>query len=179
MEFEPRTMGQKVCNIECAIAFGRKEKAKAQRLSDKKRRESLKSNRELADEAQRAFNRYIRVRDRGRGCISCGKKNAGQYHAGHYRTVKAAPQLRFDVRGCHAQCAQCNNFDSGNVVEYRIRLVERLGAEVVERLECTNHQPNFSADYLRRLKAVFSRRARHLERLRLRIQQRDRLNASY
>jgi isocitrate dehydrogenase kinase/phosphatase len=55
---------------------------------------------------------------------------------------------------------------SGNVVEYRIRLVNQIGAARVEALEQSNEARTFDIDYLRRVKRIFSRRARHYKRLR-------------
>jgi isocitrate dehydrogenase kinase/phosphatase len=55
---------------------------------------------------------------------------------------------------------------SGNVVEYRIRLVDKIGQERVEGLEQSNKVRTFDIDYLKRVKRIFSRRARHYKRLR-------------
>ena len=122
----------------------------------------------LTDEralTQKAFNSYIRKRDEGRGCISCGIKT-GQMDAGHYRTRAAAPQLSYDVRNVHLQCRQCNTMKSGNLVPYRAALVERIGEASVEALECNNERAGFTVDYLKRLRSVFNERTRHLDRIR-------------
>jgi hypothetical protein len=55
---------------------------------------------------------------------------------------------------------------SGNVVEYRIRLVGKIGPGRVESLEHSNEARTFSIDYLKRVKRIFARRARHYKKLR-------------
>jgi hypothetical protein len=49
---------------------------------------------------------------------------------------------------------------SGNLIEYRIRLVKSIGSERVEWLETNNELANTSHDYLRRVKKIFNKRAR-------------------
>jgi isocitrate dehydrogenase kinase/phosphatase len=55
---------------------------------------------------------------------------------------------------------------SGNVVEYRIALVGKIGAERVSWLEYDNDCRTFDIEYLKRVKRIFSRRARHYKKLR-------------
>lgn len=86
-------------------------------------------------EAQTQFNKFIRLRDRLEPCISCGRHHEGQYHAGHYRSVGACPELRFDEDNCHKQCSVCNNHLSANLIEYRINLIKKIGQKGVDRLE--------------------------------------------
>ncbi|MBN0856195.1 recombination protein NinG, partial [Pseudomonas aeruginosa] len=49
---------------------------------------------------------------------------------------------------------------SGNAVEYRIHLIERIGLDRVERLEADNELRRFDIPYLQRIKSIFTRRAR-------------------
>ncbi|STQ10931.1 NinG-like phage protein [Enterobacter cloacae] len=60
---------------------------------------------------------------------------------------------------------------SGNAVEYRIRLIERIGQERVERLESDNDPRRFDIPYLQRIKSIFTRKARALEKRRARRQE--------
>ena len=167
--FTPTRPLQRVCSMECAIVDTRAKRTEAQRKENRIRRERIKTTTELASEAQTAFNRYIRVRDSHRACISCGQPaSLGQRHASHYRSRAAASQLRFNTYNVHASCAQCNSSKSGNIVEYRKALIHRIGQERVEWLENNHDKVKWDADYLRRLKRVFAKRARHTERLRAR-----------
>ncbi|MDH2997203.1 NinG recombination protein [Pasteurellaceae bacterium LFhippo2] len=143
---------QQVCSVKCAMAVGkrkaeekRRKKEKADRLADRKRmkerKERLKSRREHLADLQKVFNQFIRLRDKDEPCISCGRYHQGQWHAGHYRTVGACPELRFEELNVHKQCSVCNNHLSGNLIEYRINLIEKIGLENVEWLERKDHPP--------------------------------------
>jgi len=140
--------------------------AKARDLSQRK--EKLKTRSEWMSEAQSAFNTYIRVRD-GNNCISCGANShdriGGGVDAGHYRSRGAAGHLRFNLLNCHSQCKKCNRYLSGNVADYRIGLVNKIGVQLVEKLEHDNSQRSFDIEYIKRVKAIFSKRARLYKRL--------------
>ncbi|MGD1502665.1 recombination protein NinG [Vibrio harveyi] len=86
-----------------------------------------------AKKAQEKFNRFIVIRDTGKPCISCGRYLP--LTCGHFRSVGACPELRFDEENAYGQCVECNGNKSGNVAEYRIQLIEKIGLERVERLE--------------------------------------------
>lgn len=187
-EYIPRSSLQKVChNYKCAIAFNKqrdaeiaaREQRKREREQSadlKQRREALKTRAEWEKEAQAAFNRYIRMRDMYQECISHPGKlisnsnyiTGSAVDASHYRSRGAASHLRFNVFNVHSACTRCNRQLSGNAVEYRIRLIERIGLERVERLEADNEPRKFDIDYLKRVKSIFTRRARHYEKLRKR-----------
>jgi hypothetical protein len=59
---------------------------------------------------------------------------------------------------------QCNSHLSGNILEYRIRLVEQKGQAFVEWLESQNGSRRYDIEYLKRLKAVFRKRANRLKK---------------
>lgn len=131
-------------------------------------KESLKTASDYVKEAQTAFNAYIRTRDRGKPCISCGcpqgdTVQGGKFDAGHYRSRGSAGHLRFNTINCWAQCVKCNRYLSGNVVEYRKGLVQRVGLERVCKLENDNSQLKFTIDYLKRVKKIFNYRRKLYE----------------
>lgn len=170
-KFEPFNSLQVACSPACALKIGKKQaakkaddKTKEQRKWVREQKQKLKGRSEHLKEAQQAFNAYIRERDRHRPCISCGTWSAGQFHAGHYRTTKAAPELRFEELNCHKQCAQCNNFDSGNIVEYRISLIQRIGQEAVDWLEGPHEPKKYTIDDLKAIKAKYRAMKRELEK---------------
>lgn len=187
-EYTPRSSLQKVChNYRCAIAFNKKrdeelaarENRKQERIHRddlRQRREKLKGLAEWEKEAQAAFNRYIRWRDFGKDCAShdgplisnSNYLTGSAVDASHYRSRGAASHLRFNVFNVHSACTRCNRQLSGNAVEFRIRLIQRIGIERVERLEADNTPRKFDIEYLKRIKAIFTRRARHYEKLRKR-----------
>ena len=156
-----------------------KEAEKAGRKRRKAKRESLKSKSQWDKEAQSAFNRYIRISDEGKPCVSCGNPLIGKSNyltgsaidASHYRSRGAASHLKFNTFNVHSACTRCNRQLSGNAVEYRIRLIDRIGLERVERLESNNEPRRFDIPYLKRIKSIFTRKARSLEKRRARQQE--------
>ncbi|MBJ8938548.1 recombination protein NinG [Citrobacter koseri] len=163
------------------LAADRKRKLETQqeRRSLKVRKDALKSKSQWDKEAQAAFNRYIRIRDEGKPCVSCGSPLTGKSNyltgsaidASHYRSRGAASHLKFNVFNVNSACTRCNRQLSGNVVEYRIRLIERIGLERVERLEADNEPRRFDIPYLQRIKSIFTRKSRELEKRRARRQE--------
>lgn len=178
-EFAPWRPGVPTCGEEsCMHAYAlsvaeksaakrAKEAAKAEREKTKARKEKIKKRSEWAADAQKEFNAWIRARDfaAGYGCISCGTKADVQYAAGHYRTVAAAPHLRYSEDNVHLQCNKnCNSAKAGNVVEYRINLVKRIGLARVEALENDNTPKKYSIDELRAIRDEYRAKLRELLR---------------
>lgn len=167
-EYMPRATTQTACSALCALNLIAKKKiavadkqSKQERKADNEKREALKSRREVLNDAQRIFNKFIRLRDELQPCISCGE-HRNTYDAGHYRSVGAAPQLRFNEDNCHKQCVHCNQHKSGNAIEYRIGLVKRIGAKRVEALECDNQTIKWSSEDGRQIKAQYQDKIKQL-----------------
>lgn len=139
-KFMPMRPLQSVCSPMCAVKAAQTLRMKQERKELREAKQRIKSRAEWLKEAQSEFNRYIRLRDAHLPCISCGRFHGGQYHAGHYRTVGSAPELRFSELNVHKQCAPCNNHLSGNIVNYRIQLLQKIGEENLEWLE-GKHEP--------------------------------------
>lgn len=154
-EFRPARPLQRACSLKCAIELGQQAVKRKDRRERRERLVAIRSRRDWARLAQSTFNAYIRARDYGKGCVSCGRSTGAKINAGHYRTVGAAPQLRFDESNCHAQCEHCNRYKSGNLVEYRVRLVERIGSSELERLESDNGIRRFTIDELKAVIATY------------------------
>ena len=97
---------------------------------------------ELKKKAQLYFNKYIRLRDcdeNGYGnCISCGKLivfGTENFHACHFYNTKNYDAMRYNEENCWGGCKKCNYFMSGNLLEYRKRLVKKIGIERVNELD--------------------------------------------
>ena len=136
-KYVPDRENQLVCSFECGIPYGRELARKARERAQRARKTAFRDNdRALqAKLAQKSFNAYIRERDAGLPCVSCGRMHEGQWHAGHYRPTGNNSALRFNEINCHRQCAPCNAHKSGNLSEYRIELIQRIGIDLVEWLE--------------------------------------------
>ena len=169
--FEPTRPMQSVCGHGCALTMAsnkRQKDAKAAQTAEKKadraKREKLKSRADWAREAQTAFNGFIRARDHGQPCISCGRHHEGQNHAGHYRSVGAAPELRFIELNVHKQCQPCNTHKSGNIGAYRPRLIQKIGIEAVQWIEGPHQPKHYSIEDLREIKSKYAEAARMLKK---------------
>jgi len=97
-------------------------------------KEKMKTKSQWLGDLQKVFNQYIRLRDRNKPCISCGRSLTGKYDAGHFFSVGAYPNLRFDEDNVHGQCVECNQHRHGNIGEYSIRLPQRIGQDRFNRL---------------------------------------------
>lgn len=176
--YEKKRVGQAACSLLCAVAYVRVQKLKKARAEDAQKRRAERAKKaalkcrletvpELTKKAQTAFNRYIRLRDAGRPCISCGRplgSEPNSYDAGHYRSIGAASHLRFDENNVHGQCKQCNRYLSGNAVAYRSGLIGRIGLVAVEALEADNAPRKWDKDGLRELEKTYKAKAKELER---------------
>lgn len=82
------------------------------------------------------FSIFIRRRDctpYGR-CVSCGKVITFETcDAGHFY-VRSIMSLRYDEDNVNAQCRHCNRFLEGLAMEYKTRLIEKIGEKKVEML---------------------------------------------
>ncbi|AQW68359.1 recombination protein NinG [Pseudomonas parafulva] len=176
--FHPTMTTQRVCSPTCALAMAKDPKlqkvaakaiTKQKRQDLQERREKLKTKGEHLREAQAAFNAYIRERDRlaGYACISSGRPldwNGNAVDAGHYRSTGAAPHLRFDENNCHAQSKHDNRYLSGNVAEYRLGLIQRIGLAAVEALEADQAPRRYTIEDLQDIKALYRQKLRDLKR---------------
>ena len=168
-EYSRTRVGQKVCSPACAISLA---VANTKKLAESKTRSELtagrnrlKSRSDWLKEAQAVFNLYIRLRDYGEPCISCGRHHSGQYHAGHYLSVGARPELRFEEWNVHKQCSVCNNHLSGNIVLYRNGLAKKSGIDVVEWLEGPHESKHYSVDDIKEIIAVYKKKVKEYKAL--------------
>ena len=139
-KFEPKYNSvQMVCSPKCAINYSKQleenKKAKEWIKRKKKMSNEIKTRSEHLKELQTIFNKFIRLRDKDKPCISCNKPLKEKYDAGHYRSVGSTPELRFNEDNVHGQCVYCNQHLHGNLIEYRKGLKKRIGEEKVLLLE--------------------------------------------
>lgn len=180
--FHPVRSEQYVCSYECACVHGKAAndaaKAEKQRKEKKHRLEEERADRQRRAErrmavkplsyfikqAQHAFNEFIRYRDRDLPCISCGRHHDGQYHAGHFRTTGASPELRFDEDNCHKQCSACNNHLSGNLTAYRPALIAKIGQARFDALMGPHALPKWTRDDYIRIRDEYRAKLRDLKK---------------
>ena len=169
----PRSSFQKTCdNPKCA--FKKVDRDKAKKEAEKRakaaretreRKEALKTRGDHLKEAQREFNKFIRLLEDDKPCFSCGKHRQS-YDAGHFKTVKARPDLRFCQSACHKQCVYCNQHLSGNLHAYREAM------EIVYGIEFTDHLENgprgysgWSIEEIKEIKQFYKEEAKIIKRI--------------
>lgn len=167
-QFTPFNSLAVACSTECAISYARKQTAahemRIKRIEAKKEKERKAKDRQqkadfrktdvkwLKAKAEFYCNKYIRLRDAGNGCISCGTKKPDiVYAAGHFIPVGRCIALRYDERNIHLQCnSYCNMHLSGNLTAYESALRRDLGDDVVDWLKGPHEPVRYRAeDYLR------------------------------
>lgn len=170
--FVPQRLGQAVCSPKCGLAIkdvnqakARKSLAQVGRAEIRVRKEKLKGRADHLKGTQRAFNAWIRARDAGQPCISCGTTADVQYCAGHYRTTAAAPELRFEPLNVNLQCNRnCNMGKSGNLLGYRPGLIQKIGIEAVEWLEGPHEAKKYTVDELKAMTADYRAKTKELKK---------------
>lgn len=100
-------------------------------------------------------NLYVRLRDLTKlpsgkiygKCISCGRvwnvelfsdqsiMNGKQWHAGHYFREDRYESTAHNSNNIWLQCSKCNRYLSGNLSEYKINLIKKIGKEQFDKLE--------------------------------------------
>lgn len=160
--FTPSRPLQEACTPRCAIDLVRIKDEKKRRQKDRERLRDLQPLSHWLQATQRVFNNYIRLRDKDKPCVSCGTTEALSWHAGHYRTTKAASQLRFNEDNCSKQCSRCNVHFSGNIEEYRKELVNRIGEERVQALENNKDLADYTPEKLAEIRKTYRRKINEL-----------------
>ncbi len=102
----------------------------AAKVQDKDRK---KLGRKIQD-TQDLFNKYIRLRDKGKPCISEGIPYKSDFEAGHCFPVSTYAGLRFDFDNCHGQSVLGNRHKDGNQSDYLTNLPGRIGEERTKAL---------------------------------------------
>lgn len=164
MPFKPL---QHACSIDCAVIVGREKEiaktVKVDRLDRKVRKAALMTKADYAKLAQTAVNAFVRARDSDLPCISCGRHHRGQYHAGHFLSVGAHPELRFEPLNIHKQCKPCNVDLHGNVLNYEVNLIAKVGVEVVAWLRGPHDAKHYTIDDLKNIRAEYKEKLKQLQ----------------
>lgn len=137
--FTPYKTTQKVCNYKCAIVYSNEQmKIQAKRKARAERKEYYQQSMTLSDwkkKVQTVFNKYIRLRDVQKGCISCGTPLQNRkFDAGHFYPT-TYEGIRFHEDNVHGQCVPCNRERHGNIHEYRKRIIDRISNDELHWLD--------------------------------------------
>lgn len=115
-------------------AYGRDTKGKKRKT---KKQKNAMSRTEWYSKLQVLVNQYVvNVRDKLKPCCTCGTTKPNiKYDAGHCFTVKARPDIRFNLKNIHKQCSvQCNQHGSGVRLEYEKFIIKKYGQEQWNKL---------------------------------------------
>ena len=69
-------------------------------------------------------------------CITCGTpKHWKEIHAGHFQHASKGSLVSYDDRNIHPQCAGCNTYRGGMLIEYTLFIQDKFGTEVIDELK--------------------------------------------
>lgn len=88
----------------------------------------------LIQQTQKLVNKYVRLRDRGKNCISQLIPYKDDFDAGHCFPVKGYEGLRFDLDNIHGQSINANRFLEGDHINYLVNLPTRIGEQRTREL---------------------------------------------
>jgi len=164
------------CSPECgtvmALAKIDKQRAATAKAERKDRQEKLARFKRKADhvaDCQKAFNAWVRFRDRFEPCIDCGKHSSGDaltggaYDAGHYLSRGSHPHLRFDERNVFKQLKGCNRPGGTTAASFRAGVVARIGLAAVEALEADQESKHYTVDDLIAMTAHYKKLLKELK----------------
>ena len=141
-KFEPKYFLQKTClNAACLIEWKNRIRDKEWKAEKKVLKDKLKTYSDHVKELQVIVNKYVRLRDKDKGCISCGTTLIGKFDAGHYYSAGGNPELRFNTDNIHGQCVYCNQHRHGALLDYTERLPNRIGLCRFEELKKLRGKP--------------------------------------
>lgn len=101
-------------------------------IQEKKDRKKLGG---LLANVRNIVHEYIRLRDKGKPCISCGIPYKSDFQAGHFYKAELYSTLKFNEFNIHGQCQLCNLRKEGNLNEYDQNLPNRIGQDAYELLK--------------------------------------------
>ena len=179
------------CSVDCAILHTNmkaekklkrdiKFAEKVARFDLKRRKEKLKSKNDWKKDLQAIFNKFIRIRDKGHNCISCGKSEAElkiNHHismvCGHYLSVGARPELRYTEFNASLQCTRCNGgagkygkFNGKGLTvtqDYRVNLIAKIGQANVDILEGPHKPLKLDMDQIKVRISEYKQKIKELE----------------
>jgi hypothetical protein len=166
-EFMPSRPMQKVCSPLCASRLVRTLK-KTEREQTRARKEAIQTIPQLKAVARQWFNKYIRLRDREKGCYVCLQpfpvgQLGGDFDAGHVRSTGSADHLRYTEDNCFGECKACNSSWGATQEQKEAGAIRRIGAERWAAVRNDNSTVKWTRDFLRGLIAHYKTKCKELE----------------
>lgn len=130
-KFTPKNPLALVCDYKCSLTYAnlhlKKTELKKAKLKKAENKEKLKDLENLSywnNLLQKDINKIVRLIDVGCPCISSGRKYRSDDQAGHMYSIGSTPSLRFNLLNLWSQSITDNMHLSGNLLNYRQRLVD-------------------------------------------------------
>jgi hypothetical protein len=163
-KFEPIRFNMKYClKDECVRVWVESEKAKQWKKTKAKAKQDLMTLSDYLKLTQQVFNKWINLRDKGLPCISCAKPITGRVNASHFWNANNHYNVRFNEDNVHSSCITCNQFLSGNLLEYRTRLISKIGIERFNILEAESKETRkFTKDELKEIINTYKEKIKQL-----------------
>ena len=159
-KFVAKFFNQKFCMndekcVDASIQYARDKvklnKSKEWQKEKRTLKTALKTLTQLEAEAKKSFQKFIRLRDKDKPCISCAIQWTDLWDGGHYKKAEIYSGVIFNEMNCHKQCRKCNRFLNGNELNYRQGLITRYGidyANEIEQLANGTRQLKFTREQL-------------------------------
>jgi hypothetical protein len=128
-------------------------------MMSKKKLPSIKS---LRNKAWKLMSEHVRtsniIGDGFNKCVTCGcLRHYKEMHAGHFIHASKGSLVSYDPRNIHPQCAGCNTYRGGMLIEYTLFIQESYSTETVMELKQLKQsimkRPDFM-EVIERLKVV-------------------------
>lgn len=144
-------------------------RAKVERAEFRRRKEAIKTIADLIEDAQREFNRFIRLRDADKPCFDCGKpyepqRVGGSIDAGHLRSRGAATHLRFTETNVFGQRKNCNRPGGATEEAKKAGAAARIGWDEVNALYADNRVHKWTREELIAIRDKYRLKAKELEK---------------
>lgn len=113
----------------------------------KKKNKNTLSN--LKINVRTVCHEYIRLRDKGKPCVSCDKEWDSSFQAGHLYKAELYSLLKYDERNIHGQCQGCNLQKNGNESSYHLNIFSRISEEDyndIKEIAAQEKKTNFKWD---------------------------------
>jgi len=187
---ERRQAFVKWCSPECGatlaqakLAKKRTQEANTERQADKAKLDGMKPLGHWVKLTQDAWNKARRLEclAAGDGCISCGRsqqevqstdgwKPGGAWDCGHFMSVGAYPNLRFEADNAFLQCKSCNA-GSGKYTRkaqtvadaYLENLIAKIGQDRIDQLKADQTPRKYTREDLEKIRADARKRIKSLE----------------
>ena len=135
-KYTPKHSSLEPCpKYECRLKHLEANKTKINRANKQVAKDKIKSYSQRLGEAKKVFQKWVRMRDKGNGCISCGTKKASVWDGGHFKKAELYSGVIFHEFNTNLQCGKCNRYLGGNELNYRVGLIARIGEQAVKELE--------------------------------------------